>query len=209
MPPGQGCILNGRNELALLFLPRASLIVGSQDHDFYLSLFTSQLVTRYYCFESTSCRPEWPQFSRFRGRLLRKTTRTVLPCRYNTYNTLIAAPYSSSGIARTNAAPRSTDGKYDIEALYRFISGRWLWNEEKQLACRYVKFDLLALLRLAASAIGAKSCNRVLKISEGQYNKAFQLTMDDGREVIAKLPNPNAGRPHFTTACEVATMDFV
>ncbi|EER39999.1 phosphotransferase enzyme family protein [Histoplasma capsulatum H143] len=33
--------------------------------------------------------------------------------------------------------------------------------------------------------------------------------MNDGREVIAKLPNPNAGRLHFTTASEVATMDFL
>ena len=33
--------------------------------------------------------------------------------------------------------------------------------------------------------------------------------MDDGREVIAKLPNPKAGLPHFTTASEVATMNFV
>jgi hypothetical protein len=33
--------------------------------------------------------------------------------------------------------------------------------------------------------------------------------MDDGRQVVAKIPNPNAGRPHFTTASEVATMDFV
>ncbi|RAK99971.1 uncharacterized protein BO80DRAFT_456099 [Aspergillus ibericus CBS 121593] len=33
--------------------------------------------------------------------------------------------------------------------------------------------------------------------------------MDNGREVIAKLPNPNAGRPHFTTASEVATLDFL
>ncbi|KAI9672324.1 MAG: hypothetical protein M1817_003346 [Caeruleum heppii] len=32
--------------------------------------------------------------------------------------------------------------------------------------------------------------------------------MDDGREVIAKVPNPNAGSRHFTTASEVATMDF-
>src|SRR5690348_16121489 len=32
--------------------------------------------------------------------------------------------------------------------------------------------------------------------------------MNDGRELIAKLPNPNAGRQHFTTASEVATMDF-
>ncbi|KAM5435848.1 hypothetical protein MferCBS31731_006106 [Microsporum ferrugineum] len=33
--------------------------------------------------------------------------------------------------------------------------------------------------------------------------------MDDGKEVIAKIPNPNAGRAHFVTSSEVATMDFV
>ncbi|EFR02327.1 phosphotransferase enzyme family protein [Nannizzia gypsea CBS 118893] len=33
--------------------------------------------------------------------------------------------------------------------------------------------------------------------------------MDDGKEVIAKIPNPNAGRAHFLTFSEVATMDFV
>jgi hypothetical protein len=40
------------------------------------------------------------------------------------------------------------------------------------------------------------------------YNKAAIMSMDDGREVIAKVPNPNAGVPHFTTASEVATMDL-
>ncbi|KAL5362812.1 hypothetical protein BJX96DRAFT_109240 [Aspergillus floccosus] len=33
--------------------------------------------------------------------------------------------------------------------------------------------------------------------------------MDDGCEIIAKLPKFNAGRPYFTTASKVATMDFV
>lgn len=41
------------------------------------------------------------------------------------------------------------------------------------------------------------------------YNKAILLTMDNGTQVVAKVPNPNAGKPHFTTASEVATMDFV
>lgn len=41
------------------------------------------------------------------------------------------------------------------------------------------------------------------------YNKAFILTMEDGKQVIARVPIPNAGRPHFTTASEVATIDFV
>jgi hypothetical protein len=101
------------------------------------------------------------------------------------------------------------DSKDDLDALNRFTSGRWLWGERAQFADRYVTFDMPKLYRLAASAIGSESCVKVLKISEGQYNKVFLLTMDDGREVIAKLPNPNAGLPHFTTASEVATMNFV
>ncbi|PIG69616.1 mitochondrial protein Fmp29 [Aspergillus arachidicola] len=100
----------------------------------------------------------------------------------------------------------TTDG---LHALSRFTSGRWLWREQQQLACRYVKFELQELLGIAASVVAAQSCARVLKTSEGQYNKVFLLTMDNGREIVAKLPNPNAGRPHFTTASEVATMDFL
>jgi hypothetical protein len=33
--------------------------------------------------------------------------------------------------------------------------------------------------------------------------------MIDGRTVIGKVPNPNAGPPHYVTASEVATMSFV
>ncbi|KAI9680618.1 MAG: hypothetical protein M1817_004058 [Caeruleum heppii] len=33
--------------------------------------------------------------------------------------------------------------------------------------------------------------------------------MDDGYEVIARIPTPIAGPPHYMTASEVATMDFV
>ncbi|TVY78321.1 Altered inheritance of mitochondria protein [Lachnellula suecica] len=102
-----------------------------------------------------------------------------------------------------------SDSSYNEDALYRFTSGRWLWGERQQLAARYVKFDMPKLLRLAASVVGSNSCVQVVKISEGQYNKVFLLTINDGREVIAKLPNPNAGRPHFTTASEVATMNFL
>jgi hypothetical protein len=50
---------------------------------------------------------------------------------------------------------------------------------------------------------------KLLKCLEGQYNKAFILTMDNGMEVLAKLPNPNAGPKFFTTASEVATREFV
>jgi hypothetical protein len=33
--------------------------------------------------------------------------------------------------------------------------------------------------------------------------------MDNGAEVFAKLPNPNAGPPYYTTASEVATRQMV
>lgn len=97
----------------------------------------------------------------------------------------------------------------DVEKFYNYISGRWLWNEKYQLARRYVEFDLSGLLQVAAQAIGARSCVKVEKLPEGNFSKVFLITMDDNRELIAKLPNPNAGRPHLTTASEAATMDYV
>lgn len=77
------------------------------------------------------------------------------------------------------------------------------------MAQRHVKFDMNELCSAAATAVGSTYCSNVEKCADGMYNKAFILTMEDGKQVIAKVPNPNAGRPYFTTASEVATMDFV
>jgi hypothetical protein len=49
----------------------------------------------------------------------------------------------------------------------------------------------------------------VLKCREGLNNKAYLLAMDNGSEVLAKLPNPCAGPSFYTTASEVATHKFV
>lgn len=97
----------------------------------------------------------------------------------------------------------------DEESLYRYTSGRWLWNEKEQFSRRYVRFNVLELTRTAAQATGSKSCVQLQKLPEGNFNKVFLITMDDGKQVIAKLPNPNAGRAHLTTASEVATMNYV
>ncbi|KAH8726037.1 phosphotransferase enzyme family protein [Phaeosphaeriaceae sp. PMI808] len=96
-----------------------------------------------------------------------------------------------------------------LDNFHRFTSWRWLWKEREQLAMRYIKFDLQELCRLAASSIGSDFCTEAVKFGEGQFNKVFLLTMNDGKEVVAKLPNPNAGQPHFATASEVATMNFL
>jgi hypothetical protein len=74
---------------------------------------------------------------------------------------------------------------------------------------RYIRFNVNELARLAAKAVGSKSCVAIEKYPDGMFNKALLLTMEDGTQVVAKIPNPNAGLPHFTTASEVATMEFV
>ena len=95
------------------------------------------------------------------------------------------------------------------EAFFRFSRGRFVCDETNEMAKRHVRFDLNELCQVAATAVGSTRCSNVEKCADGMYNKAFILTMDNGKQVIAKVPNPNAGRPHFTTASEVATMDFV
>ncbi|KAF2463885.1 kinase-like protein [Lindgomyces ingoldianus] len=76
---------------------------------------------------------------------------------------------------------------------------------------RYRKFNISALLDAAVNAVGdgARSCVKLLKCVEGQYNKAFIITMDNGVEVLAKIPNPNAGPAFYTAASEVATRQFL
>lgn len=95
-----------------------------------------------------------------------------------------------------------------LDELFKHTSGRWLVNEECQIAQHYVQFDIEKLCRLAASLFSNQTkCARVTKI-EGNYNIALLITMDDGNEVIAKIPCPNAGLPFYRTASEVATLEF-
>ncbi|KIM97540.1 hypothetical protein OIDMADRAFT_204366 [Oidiodendron maius Zn] len=98
------------------------------------------------------------------------------------------------------------------EELYKYTRNRWIFNESVQLSKRYLKFDLQQLLKAAVTAVadgGARYCTRVLKCREGLNNKAYLLTMDNGSEVFAKLPNSIAGPAFYTTASEVATREFL
>lgn len=65
------------------------------------------------------------------------------------------------------------------------------------------------LAHLSAKAVGSQACVTIEKYPDRIFSKAYLMTMEDGMQVVAKVPNPNAGRAHFTTASEVATMEFV
>lgn len=43
---------------------------------------------------------------------------------------------------------------------------------------------------------------------EGGFSKALLLRRADGQEYLAKLPCPNAGPSHLTTASEVAVLQL-
>ncbi|KAH7382206.1 kinase-like domain-containing protein [Pyrenochaeta sp. MPI-SDFR-AT-0127] len=96
----------------------------------------------------------------------------------------------------------------NVNPLFCYTSGRWLWNEHEQLKARYRHFDVSSLQLAACQAVGADRRISLEKTGEGNYNKAYRIKMEDGKNVIAKIPHPNAGPQVLTTASEVATMEF-
>ncbi|KAJ6495791.1 hypothetical protein C8R47DRAFT_372791 [Mycena vitilis] len=93
------------------------------------------------------------------------------------------------------------------DAFFAYTSSRWLYNEEQQLATRFLRFDWQALKRIASVAVGAE-CIDIKKHAEGNDSKIFLMSFDNGFELMAKIPTRLAGHPHLSTASEVATMDY-
>ncbi|KAF2745051.1 hypothetical protein M011DRAFT_495809 [Sporormia fimetaria CBS 119925] len=106
--------------------------------------------------------------------------------------------------------PRGTHSNITPAQLYflRFTRGRFIVDEAENLRRRQIRFDMNKLAHVASESVDAARCAHIRKYADGMFNKAFLMTMDDGQEVVAKVPNPNAGIPHFTTASEVATINF-
>ncbi|PYI05926.1 hypothetical protein BO78DRAFT_446811 [Aspergillus sclerotiicarbonarius CBS 121057] len=139
---------------------------------------------------------------------------TRLRCYLHTINPILNQHCRSISTASTlsyNASPDRITSQRDWntnDEFFKFTRGRFLVNEAENLRTREIRFDMNHLARAAAESIGATQCISIQKYPDGMFNKAFLMTMDNGREIVAKVPNPNAGVPHFTTASEVATMDF-
>ncbi|RAH53007.1 mitochondria protein Fmp29 [Aspergillus piperis CBS 112811] len=82
-------------------------------------------------------------------------------------------------------------------------------NEDERLKERYVNFDPIQLQRVAGKAMGEDHCAHIFKLADGGFNKVFLFRTTSGKEVIARIPTPIAGPPHYTTPSEVATMAFL
>ncbi|CEL11211.1 hypothetical protein ASPCAL14314 [Aspergillus calidoustus] len=106
---------------------------------------------------------------------------------------------------RTQHVTTTTTSQPDSH-LFRYTSGRWIWNEEKQLRYRYSPFNVSELQNVAAHSVGADACTGITKLAEGNFNKIFRLTMDNGKNVIARIPHPIAGPHRFMTASEARSV---
>lgn len=59
-----------------------------------------------------------------------------------------------------------------------------------------------------AAATGQVSPIRAIEKMEGRFSKALLLSKENGSEVVAKIPCPIAGPPRYTTAAEVAVLEY-
>ncbi|KAF9523130.1 hypothetical protein CPB83DRAFT_871741 [Crepidotus variabilis] len=100
----------------------------------------------------------------------------------------------------------STDTSH--EEFFRHTTYRFLHREQEELSRRYLSFNVDGLKAAAARAGGATSVVAMRKFTEGEFNKAFLMTLDNGKEVVGRLPLPKAGPSQLVVANEVATMDF-
>ena len=73
--------------------------------------------------------------------------------------------------------------------------------KKKKKREREIQCNMNELAKVAADSIGASKCVFIKKYTDGMYNKAYLLSMEDGQEVVAKVSNPKAGIPHLALFC--------
>ncbi|KAL9029976.1 MAG: hypothetical protein Q9180_006960, partial [Flavoplaca navasiana] len=131
---------------------------------------------------------------------------------YGRYEKLDSSPYpavvSTPGRNDDIGVLKPCSGaKITSEAFFEYTNGRFLTDEKRQLAKRHLKFDLTNLCEEASRVTNGSTVQRVEKM-EGGFSKALLMTMNNGKEVVAKLPCPNAGRAMYSTASEAAVLHY-
>ncbi|KAJ5975041.1 hypothetical protein N7481_008748 [Penicillium waksmanii] len=124
--------------------------------------------------------------------------------------------FTKAFIARSNrsycqSSPRfnSPDIKITSEELFRYTEGRWLVGDDLNQELRYVKFDVHELCRRAAEDVGDGT--KVIRVDKipSLNSRVLLLTMDDGKEIIAKIKCPITGPVMMTTISEVTILAFL
>jgi hypothetical protein len=94
------------------------------------------------------------------------------------------------------------------DEIFKYSTGHFIANEKRARDRRYVNFDLDQLCAIAAAAGGQHLPVCAIDKMEGGFNKALILRKEDGSEIVAKIPFAIAGPPKYTTASEVAVLQY-
>jgi len=91
---------------------------------------------------------------------------------------------------------------------YDYTAGRWLKDDRLQRESRHIEFNFPELcnkaLEVCTHADSIQKCEK----QEGGFNRVFLFTMNNGEQIVAKLPTSICGPPRLTTNSEVATMAY-
>jgi hypothetical protein len=120
----------------------------------------------------------------------------------------IAFHYYQVSIA--NMANTCSQEARESHDLFSYTSGRSLFNEDLRLQEHHMMLNVAALNQAAEASIG-KEHGKVMgidKIGEGGFNGIFALMLEDGFELIAKIPYHIAVPKKIATASEAATLIF-
>lgn len=79
------------------------------------------------------------------------------------------------------------------------------------MAERRLDFNVSELKKVAAKALNRPTSDvkAAQKIAEGVFNRSFEVTMNDGSSVLARLPYSSTLPRRLVVASEVATLDFL
>lgn len=85
------------------------------------------------------------------------------------------------------------------------------WNEKLRLHERRRPFNVQELKSLATASVSRELKNIVSfkKLAEGGFNRTFLVSMQDGLEMIARIPYLTTEPRQLLVASEVATMDYL
>jgi hypothetical protein len=84
------------------------------------------------------------------------------------------------------------------------------YNESLRLAERRLEFDVDELKRVAADAVNRpiSDIQNFIKLAEGGFNRVFEVSLKDGKSILARLPYPSTMPRRLAVASEVATLAF-
>lgn len=91
---------------------------------------------------------------------------------------------------------------------FNYTSGRWLHRDKEQLEARRLRFDFAGLCAKVVSL--CDGAERVLSYEkkEGGFNRVFIFHLDNGQQMVARLPFKVTIARDLVVQSEVATMRY-